>query len=69
MAFSGIPRARRSNQANPLVYLMAAIGTIVTIGVSLGSFFTLFASLLLLYFLLTRVFALDFKQFENDFAS
>jgi hypothetical protein len=67
MAFSGVPHSKLKGQANPIVILVAVLWSIVTIGVSLGSFFTLFASLLLLYFLLTRIFGLDFKKFENDF--
>ena len=41
---------------SPLVAVVAVIVTIVLLGLAFGSFFTLFTSLLVLYFILTKVF-------------
>ncbi len=43
---------------SPLVALVALIASIVLLGIAIGSFFALFSSLLVLYFILTKVFGI-----------
>ena len=54
--------SRHNNFFSPLVALVALITAIVLVGLAIGSFFVLFSSLLILYFILTKVFGvrLDF---------
>ena len=42
----------------PLIALVAVVMAIVLLGIAVGSFFSLFASLLVLYFILTKVFGI-----------
>lgn len=43
---------------SPLIALVALIAAIFLLGLAVGSFFTLFTSLLVLYFILTKVFGI-----------
>jgi hypothetical protein len=43
----------------PVVMVLAVLWAIVTAGLAVGSFFTLFLSLLILYFIITRVFGIQ----------
>lgn len=43
---------------SPLIAVVAIITAIFMIGIAMGSFFTLFTSLLVLYFILTKVFGI-----------
>lgn len=54
--------SRHNSFFSPLVALIALITAIVLVGLAIGSFFVLFSSLLILYFILTKVFGirLDF---------
>lgn len=42
----------------PVIALIAIIMAIVLLGIAVGSFFSLFASLLVLYFIITKVFGI-----------
>lgn len=46
---------------SPIVALVALIFSIYLIGVAIGSFFTLFTSLLVLYFILTKIFGIQLE--------
>lgn len=46
---------------SPLVAVIAIIMTIVMLGTALGSFFVLFTSLLVLYFILTKIFGINLE--------
>lgn len=50
--------SRHNSFFSPLVALVALITAIVLFGVAIGSFVTLFTSLLVLYFILTKVFGI-----------
>lgn len=50
--------SRNNNLFAPLIALVAIIMAIVLVGVAVGSFFSLFASMLVLYFILTKVFGI-----------
>ncbi|MBX7147998.1 hypothetical protein K1X76_02840 [bacterium] len=43
---------------SPLVAVVALILAVFLVGVAIGSFFTLFASLLVLYFILSKIFGI-----------
>ena len=42
----------------PLIAVIAIVMAIILLGIAVGSFFSLFASLLVLYFILTKVFGI-----------
>lgn len=50
--------SKNNSLFSPLVALIALIASIFMIGIAIGSFFTLFSSLLVLYFILTKVFGI-----------
>lgn len=50
--------SKNNNFFSPLVALIALITSVFLIGTIIGSFFTLLSSLLVLYFILTRVFGI-----------
>lgn len=43
----------------PIVFIIALIWTIVMVGLAIGSMVTLFCSLLILYFILSRIFGIN----------
>lgn len=47
---------------SPIIALIALVNCIILAGIAIGSFFTLLASLLVLYFILTKVFGIQFDQ-------
>ena len=49
---------------SPLVAVVALIASIFLLGLAIGSFFTLFTSLLVLYFILTKVFGIRFDMMD-----
>ncbi len=49
---------RKNTFFSPLIAVVALIMAIVLVGLAFGSFFTLFTSLLVLYFILTKIFGL-----------
>lgn len=49
---------KNSSLFAPLVAVVALIMAIVLVGLSVGSFFVLFSSLLVLYFILTKIFGI-----------
>lgn len=46
---------------SPLISLVALITAILVTGLAIGSFFTLFTSLLVLYFIMTKIFGIDLE--------
>ncbi|HBF12129.1 MAG TPA: hypothetical protein DDW49_01860 [Deltaproteobacteria bacterium] len=50
--------SKKNNLFSPLIAIIAIISSIVLIGVAIGSCFTLLASLLVLYFILTKIFGI-----------
>lgn len=57
-SFTPLYISRRNSFFSPLVALVALIASIVLLGIAIGSFFSLFSSLLVLYFILTKVFGI-----------
>lgn len=49
---------RDNGLLSPVILILAVLWAIVTMGVAIGSFFSLFFSLLILYFIVTRVFGI-----------
>ncbi len=47
---------------SPLVAVVALILVILLTGIAIGSFFMLFSSLLVLYFILTKIFGIHLEQ-------
>ena len=50
--------SKQNSFFSPLVALIALVASIFLLGLAVGSFFTLFTSLLVLYFILTKVFGI-----------
>ncbi len=50
--------SKRNTFFSPLIALVALIASIFLLGLAVGSFFTLFTSLLVLYFILTKIFGI-----------
>lgn len=50
--------SKNNNLFSPVIAVVALITAVVLLGIAMGSFFTLFASLLVLYFILTKIFGL-----------
>lgn len=50
--------SKENSLFSPLIAVVALIAAIFLFGLAIGSFFTLFSSLLILYFILTRVFGI-----------
>lgn len=48
----------------PIIFIVAVLWTILTVGIAIGSLFTLFGSLLVLYFIITRIFGIDVNLSE-----
>lgn len=44
---------------SPIIALIALITSIILVGIAVGSFFSLFISLLVLYFILTKIFGIS----------
>lgn len=57
-AFRPVFLRRDNGFLSPVILILAVLWAIVTTGVAIGSFFTLFLSLLILYFIVTRVFGI-----------
>lgn len=53
--------AKNNNLFSPLIALIAVIWSIFLVGIAIGSFSTLFASLLVLYFILTKIFGISLE--------
>lgn len=50
---------RQNNRLfSPVIAVVAVIIAVISMGIAIGSFFSLFSSLLVLYFILTRVFGI-----------
>ena len=49
---------------SPIVAVVGLIAAIFLMGLAIGSFFTLFTSLLVLYFILTKVFGIRFDMMD-----
>ncbi|OGQ08420.1 MAG: hypothetical protein A3G32_10040 [Deltaproteobacteria bacterium RIFCSPLOWO2_12_FULL_40_28] len=50
--------AKNNHWFSPLIAVVALIMVVVLVGIAVGSFFSLFASLLVLYFILTKIFGI-----------
>jgi hypothetical protein len=46
---------------SPLIFVVAVLWTLLTVGTAIGAFVTFFGSLLVLYFILTKVFGVEFE--------
>jgi hypothetical protein len=54
--------SKQKDYFSPIVMVVALISIIFCIGIAITSFFLLFTSLLVLYFILSRVFGLDLSK-------
>ncbi len=52
------------SKISPVVFVIAVLWTIFSMAMAFASMMTLFGSLLVLYFILTRIFGVDLQNFD-----
>ncbi len=57
--FKGGSMQKNQGLLAPLIFIIAVLWTIVTIGLAFGSLLTFFCSLLVLYFIFTKIFGVN----------